>query len=120
MSDLMREEFEKEWGQTNEEQGLRFVAELNLYGCDLYLNSGMADRKSSAWFYFQKGWQASRECLVIELPKPYAVIGDYADCGGGRTVWDAEFSEKITDRMCKKTAVYDKTIFEALGLKVKP
>lgn len=68
MSDLMREEFEKEWGQTNEEQGLRFVAELNLYGCDLYLNSGMADRKSSAWFYFQKGWQASRECLVIELP----------------------------------------------------
>ena len=68
MSDLMREEFEKEWGQTNEEQGLRFVAELNLYGCDLYLNSGMADRKSSAWFYFQKGWQASRECLVIDLP----------------------------------------------------
>ena len=68
MSDLMREEFEKEWGQTNEEQGLRFVAELNLYGCDLYLNSGMADRKSSAWFYFQKGWQASRECLVIEMP----------------------------------------------------
>ena len=76
MSDLMREEFEKEWGQTNEEQGLRFVAELNLYGCDLYLNSGMADRKSSAWFYFQKGWQASRECLVIDLPKPYVWDND--------------------------------------------
>lgn len=75
MSDLMREEFEKEWGQTNEEQGLRFVAELNLYGCDLYLNSGMADRKSSAWFYFQKGWHASRECLVIELPKPIEAYG---------------------------------------------
>lgn len=75
MSDLMREEFEKEWGQTNEEQGLRFVAELNLYGCDLYLNSGMADRKSSAWFYFQKGWQASRECLVIELPEPRVARG---------------------------------------------
>ena len=76
MSDLMREEFEKEWGQTNEEQGLRFVAELNLYGCDLYLNSGMADRKSSAWFYFQKGWQVSREFLVIELPKPCAWDND--------------------------------------------
>ena len=76
MSDLMREEFEKEWGQTNEEQGLRFVAELNLYGCNLYLNSGMADRKSSAWFYFQKGWQASRECLVIDLPKPYVWDND--------------------------------------------
>lgn len=78
MSDLMREEFEKEWGQTNEEQGLRFVAELNLYGCDLYLNSGMADRKSSAWFYFQKGWQASRECLVIELPEK-TLITDPSD-----------------------------------------
>lgn len=74
MSDLIREEFEKEWGQTNEEQGLRFVAELNLYGCDLYLNSGMADRKSSAWFYFQKGWQASREFLVIELPETKEIM----------------------------------------------
>ena len=51
------------------------MAELNLYGCDLYLNSGMADRKSSAWFYFQKGWQASRECLVIELPNPIEAYG---------------------------------------------
>lgn len=85
MSDLMREEFEKEWGQTNEEQGLRFVAELNLYGCDLYLNSGMADRKSSAWFYFQKGWQASRECLVIELP----IIQECCSDGGESSKWMA-------------------------------
>lgn len=95
MSDLMREEFEAWWSSTPIlGENKRTIAE--------------------------KAWQASRECLVIELPKPYAVIGDYADCGGGRTVLDAEFSEKITDRMCKKTAVYDKTIFEALGLKVKP
>ena len=93
MSDLNRKQFE-EW----------------------FDESGFYKFKETAW----AAWEASRECLVIDLPKPYAVIGDYADCGGGRTVWDAEFSEKITDRMCKKTAVYDKTIFEALGLKVKP
>lgn len=106
MSDLMREEFE----QFIEENGLARAC------------SGSTDDQrgiSAFWFIWQKSWKASRECFVIELPKPFAVIGDYADCGGGRTVWDAEFSEKITDRMCKKTAVYDKTIFEALGLKVK-
>lgn len=110
MSDLMRNQFEEWQLQT-------------------YCGGGERLRKcknDESYYYYTdvqlkwKAWQASREFLVIELPKPYAVIGDYADCGGGRTVWDAEFSEKITDRMCKKTAVYDKTIFEALGLKVKP
>lgn len=65
-------------------------------------------------------WQASRESLVIELPKPYAVVGDYAACGGGKAVWDVEYAEKITDRMCEKTAVYDRAGLEASGLKVKP
>lgn len=65
-------------------------------------------------------WQASRESLVIELPKPYAVVGDYAACGGDRAVWDVEYAEKITDRMCEKTAVYDRAGLEAAGLKVKP
>jgi hypothetical protein len=64
-------------------------------------------------------WQASRESMVIELPKPYAVVGDYAACGGGRSVWDVEYAEKITDRMCEKTAVYDVASLEAAGLKVK-
>lgn len=66
------------------------------------------------------GWKASREYLVIELPEPYAVIGDYAACGGGRLVWDGEYAEKITDQMCEKTAVYDRATLEAAGLKVKP
>jgi hypothetical protein len=68
----------------------------------------------SAWM----GWQASRESLVIELPKPYAIVGDYAACGGDRAVWDVEYAEKITDRMCEKTAVYDRAGLEAAGLKV--
>lgn len=65
MSDLMRDIFEKEWDLPSEAQGLRFIPELNIYGCDLYKNKEAADRKSSAWFYFQKAWKASRECLVI-------------------------------------------------------
>ena len=68
MSDLMRDIFEKEWDLPSEAQGLRFIPELNIYGCDLYKNKEAADRKSSAWFYFQKAWKASRECLVIDLP----------------------------------------------------
>lgn len=65
-------------------------------------------------------WQASRAAMVVELPEPYAVIGDYAACGGGRAVWDVDFAEKITDRMCHKTPVYDMASLLAAGLKVKP
>lgn len=68
MSDVMREIFEKEWDLPSEAQGLRFIPELNIYGCDLYKNKEVADRKSSAWFYFQKAWKLSRENLVITLP----------------------------------------------------
>jgi len=72
------------------------------------------------WESFQKGWLQSREALAIELPEPYAVVGDYVACGGGRSVWDAEYAEKIDDRMCAKTPVYDLASLEAAGLKVKP
>ena len=64
-------------------------------------------------------WQASREAMVIDLPEPYAVVGDYAACGGGRSVWDREYAEKITNRMCEKTPVYDRASLEAAGLRVK-
>lgn len=114
MSDLMREEFEAWISKESPSARLNICSVED--GYRYCIGQYVSTRVQSLWV----GWKASRECLVIELPKPYAVIGDYADCGGGRTVWDAEFSEKITDRMCKKTAVYDKTIFEALGLKVKP
>lgn len=64
-------------------------------------------------------WQASRAAEVVELPEPYAVVGDYAACGGGRAVWDVDFAEKITDRMCHKTPVYDMASLIVAGLKVK-
>lgn len=77
MSDLMRDIFEKEWDLPSEAQGLRFIPELNIYGFDLYKNKEAADRKSSAWFYFQKAWKASRECLVIELPESFEFHDPY-------------------------------------------
>ncbi|WP_034135932.1 hypothetical protein [Pseudomonas lactis] len=64
----MRDEFEREWGQVDSAQGVHFIPELNTYGSELYAQHEYAQMKSSAWFYFQKGWKASREALVIELP----------------------------------------------------
>lgn len=74
MSDTnkMRDEFEREWGQVDSAQGVHFIPELNTYGSELYAQHEYAQMKSSAWFYFQKGWKASREALVVDLPK---VIG---------------------------------------------
>lgn len=67
MSDLMREEFEKGWGYTNEEQECYFISELNCYG-SARVNRA-AESKSIAWVYFKRGWKSSRECLAIELPE---------------------------------------------------
>lgn len=64
--------------------------------------------------------KAEIEALVIELPGPYAVVGDYAACGGGRSVWEVEYAAKIDDRMCTKTPVYDRASLEAAGVRVKP
>lgn len=38
--------------------------------------------------------------------EPFAVVGDYAACGGNRTVFTPEYADLITDRMCSKTPVY--------------
>lgn len=98
MSDLIRDIFEKEWDLPSEAQGLRFIPELNIYGCDLYKNKEAADRKSSAWFYFQKAWKASRECLVIELPD---FVSDGLNSGG----WPIDSgADRInsTIKQCKK------------------
>ncbi len=67
----VREDFEKQWSHTNEEQGLHFVEGLNVYGCEFYANHEMAERKYSAWFW----WQASRAALVVELPDSVANTG---------------------------------------------
>jgi len=63
-TDRMRAEFETKWGATNEAQGLRFIPELNTYGCEMIASLPTAESKSQAWYY----WQASRAALVIELP----------------------------------------------------
>ena len=63
-TEKMRESFESKWGYTNQEQGLQFIPELNVYGCELYENAGVACNKSSAWYY----WQASRAAIEVELP----------------------------------------------------
>ena len=82
MSDVMREIFEKEWDLPSEAQGLRFIPELNIYGCDLYKNKEVAERKSSAWFYFQKAWNLSRENLVIKPEWPDRYDYTNPDCAG--------------------------------------
>jgi hypothetical protein len=110
MTDKMREEFELwaitcPWLGLSDECMARDEINGGYYGLELH----------SAWL----AWQASREALVIELPAPYAVVGDYVACGGGRSVWDVVYAEKITDRMCQKIHVYDRASLEVAGLKVK-
>ena len=60
MSDLMREEFEIAFVDRCKKKGE--ISRLDRFddGRYEYLDA------SDAWW----GWQASRECLVIELPKP--------------------------------------------------
>ncbi|KAA8689588.1 hypothetical protein [Pseudomonas caricapapayae] len=100
-NDKMREEFEAIWGFTNEEQECYFIPELNMYG-SARVNRA-AESKSTAWAYFQKGWKASREALVIELPDD-----DYLNRG---SVFVQGYIEGV--RLTKEA-------IEAAGVKVKP
>ncbi len=106
ISDKMREQFEA-WASENGMAMHLARGESGLYVSRVTQN-------------YMDCWQASRAAVVVELPEPYAVIGDYAACGGGRAVWDVDFAEKIIDRMCHKTPVYDMASLLAAGLKVKP
>ncbi|WP_095114738.1 hypothetical protein [Pseudomonas sp. Irchel 3F3] len=65
-------------------------------------------------------WQASREVVVVELGAPSHWVADYAACGGGQTVFDAEKASKVTDPMCSKTPAYTIHALEKAGLKVAP
>ena len=74
MSDLMREEFET-WAMTNAFLGLSESCmerhKEGYLGCELH----------AAW----EAWQASRECLVIELP----IIQECCSDGGESSKWMA-------------------------------
>ncbi len=65
-------------------------------------------------------WQASREAVVVELGAPSHWVADYAACGGGMSVFDAEKAAKVTDPMCSKTPSYTIHALEKAGLKVAP
>ncbi|WP_338794066.1 hypothetical protein [Pseudomonas sp. AE27] len=69
-----------------------------------------------AWVF----WQASREAVVVDLGAPSHWVADYAACGGGMTVFDAEKAAKVTDPMCSKTPSYTIHALEKAGLKVAP
>lgn len=66
-AEKMREAFERDWGQVDAEQGVHFIPELNTYGSELYAQHEYAQMKSSAWYYFQKGWGASRAAIEVDL-----------------------------------------------------
>lgn len=100
-AEKMREEFEADWGFTNEEQDCYFIPELNMYGSERVNRA--ADSKSSAWIYFQRGWKASRASIEVELPAPN---NDY-------TYSDREIGGACEHYRRAKAAI------ESLGLKIK-
>ena len=69
MSDLMREEFEA-W-QSKETPG------ADLEHCGELIGNGPARASYRNMYVAERwiGWQASRECLVIELPEPRVARG---------------------------------------------
>lgn len=70
--------------------------------------------------HMRNAWIASREAVVVELGAPSHWVADYAACGGGMTVFDAEKAAKVTDPMCSKTPAYTIHALEKAGLKVAP
>ncbi|MCT8955133.1 hypothetical protein LS633_00355 [Pseudomonas sp. NIBR-H-19] len=109
----------KDWAEAHWAPLTGENTELTQFNIWHHRRFGFVDHRDAACGSRWLVWTASREALVIELPEPYAVVGDYAACGGGRSVWDVEYSKKIDDRMCAKTPVYDRASLEAAGVRVK-
>lgn len=108
----MREEFIRAY------RILLIKTDMNIQRRHFELQDGeFVDRQTAiAWW----AWQASREAVVVELGAPSHWVADYAACGGGRTVFDAEKASKVTDPMCLKTPAYTVHALEKAGLKVAP
>ena len=115
MRDISREQFEVRYPVPkgccwNAEQGRYVLFHLKLCTVAKY------ERFVESWVC----WQASREAVVVELGAPSHWVADYAACGGGMTVFDAEKATKVTDPMCSKTPSYTIHALEKAGLKVAP
>ncbi|WP_070086163.1 hypothetical protein [Pseudomonas sp. NBRC 111126] len=108
----MREEFIRAYRRLLVTEG------LNVQERHFELRDGeFAHRQTAiAWW----AWQASRGAVVVELGAPSHWVADYAACGGGMTVFDAEKAAKVTDPMCSKTPSYTIHALEKAGLKVAP
>ena len=85
MSDLMREEFETAMAEMLTRDTADTVTALDLMNCRDG-NEYKSHVLSSAWW----AWQASRECLVIELPAWEEYSG--TDEGAAQTILDCERS----------------------------
>lgn len=65
-------------------------------------NQDLADKRSK---YVWDSMLSALPSMPISI-KPFAWIGDYAACGGGRCVFTDVEAARITDLMCAKTPVY--------------
>ncbi|MCK2109200.1 hypothetical protein [Pseudomonas juntendi] len=109
----MREQFEAAYAAKSTARNGRFYPGVLTRGDD---GDYVIPSVQSAWW----AWQASREAVVVELGAPSHWVADYAACGGGMTVFDAEKAAKVTDPMCSKTPSYTIHALEKAGLKVAP
>ena len=91
MSDLMREEFEKAVVNMHVSHGV--PPEDAASFLDIGSNGYRSVSTKSAWW----AWQASRECLVIELPRCYCADPEAVD-----------YAQSVVEHI------------ESLGIKVKP
>ena len=104
MSDLMREEFEA-W-QSKETPG------ADLEHCGELIGNGPARVSYRNMYVAERwiGWQASRECLVIDLPKP---------AGLDRMSSEISMQEIREDNRFNRTLELAKKALTAAGVKYK-
>lgn len=100
MSDKMREEFE-EWAVTSAWLGIGDESQMHQDSDGTGYNE---IEVHTAWL----GWKASRESMVIELPRD---VDQFADDDPGRRAFSLHTNTAY--RECRKA-------IEAAGLKVKP
>lgn len=101
-NDKMREEFERTNGRDHRRQPPKG-------------NNYIDPMAQADWESFQKGWDQSREALVIELPAEDPRGTGPGDCGDGRPSFEQHCAAECNFilRDCREA-------IEAAGVKVKP